>query len=63
MDWQTVVSVCVVFAAMVFLVGKLFRSASGSSSGCGSSCSTCPASHSEQNLRKVSLVQIEEEVV
>ncbi len=60
MDWQTVVSVCVVFAAMIFLIGKLFRSAN-SSSGCGSSCSTCPASHSEQNLRQVSLVQIEEE--
>jgi hypothetical protein len=56
MDWQTPVSLVVVFASMLILVGRLFQSAKGQG-GC-SDCSSCHSNMEHQVSGQPNLVKL-----
>ncbi len=60
-DWQTTVSLLIVLIALGIFVRKLWKSVSGASSGCGTSCASCPASKpsSSNGLKLTKLVQLD----
>lgn len=56
MDWQTPVSLVVVVASMLILVGKLFQSAKGQG-GC-SDCGSCQSNMEHQISGRPNLVEL-----
>ena len=61
LDWQTVVSLIIVFGAIGVLARKMWKTVFGAASnGCGS-CGSCPTAKSEESngaLKVTKLVQL-----
>lgn len=61
-DWQTIVALLIVLFAIVAFARLSWKSVFGSSSsGCGTSCSNCPAGSSQANgaIKVTKLVQLD----
>ncbi len=58
-DWQTVVALLIVLIAIGVFIWKIAGSLLKSTSGCGTSCDSCPSSKDSPNPIKVTeLVQL-----
>jgi len=63
LDWQTVVALTIVGVAIGILIRKSWKTLFGPSSGCGTSCNSCPSSTStdrRNSIKATELIQIED---
>jgi hypothetical protein len=62
LDWQTIVALMIVLAAIGVLARKMWNSVFAATSiGCGTSCSSCPvgSSNSANPIKATRLVQLD----
>jgi hypothetical protein len=52
-DWQTIVALFIVLIAIVVFIWQVLNSIFKSTSGCGTSCESCPSSRESNNGIKV----------